>query len=219
VAPRNPTIPLRAVAAAAVATAAATGGLAACGFDADYSDTRLLCPPSSPRCPPGYTCAAGVCTTGADDGGPGDAGPDASVCELAMSQPDNDGCGAAIDLTAAALAAGGTIAYGDTTGYASDLTPSTLPDCTMSPEPGPDAIYRLTLAAGDSLAVTLSPDGWTGHVYVTDACTGTAACQGGAAAFSPLTVPITTAGTYYVVVDAPASGAAGCFALAATVTR
>ncbi len=201
-----------------VAALAATG----CSFDADYGGTSLRCPPASPRCPDGYACVNQVCTAGgADaDAAPGDGlGPDAGVCELAAMAPPNDGCGAAIDLTAAALAPGGTIAYGNTTGYTSDLTPSTLPGCTESPEPGADAIYRLTLAAADSLVVTLSPQAWIGHVYVINACNATASCIGGGAAFAQVTETIATAGTYYVVVDAPTAGAAGCFSLAVTVTR
>lgn len=194
--------------------------LGACAFDADYGGTQLRCPPESPACPEGYACVAEVCVSGSPDGGgPDGAGPDATACELATQAPDNDGCGAAIDLTAAALAAGGTTAYGDTTGYANDLTPSTLPGCTGQPQPGPDALYRMTLAPGDTVTLTLSPEGWTGAVYLIDACTGTAGCEGGAAAFSQATIAITAAGTYYVVVDAPTTGAAGCFALAAAIAR
>lgn len=194
--------------------------LGACAFDADYGGTQLRCPSGSPRCPDGQTCVNEVCVASAPgDAPPGDGGPDAGVCDLAARAPDNDGCGAALDLTAAALVAGGTLAYGDTTGYGNDLTPSTLPGCTGAPEPGPDAIYRLALQPGDTVTATLSPAGWTGAIYVTDACTATAACKGGAAAFATATVPITTAGTYYVVVDAPASGDAGCFSLAIAVTR
>lgn len=191
---------------------------AGCRFDADYGDSALRCSAAAPACPPGFACVGDVCRRGAD-GPPGDAGPDASVCELAAAAADNDGCGAAIDLTPAALAAGGATVHGDTTGYTNDLTPSTLPGCTGAPEPGPDALYRLTLAAGDTVHLTLAPEGWTGAVYLIDACTGTAACEGGAAAFTAATIPITAAGTYYVVVDAPTAGAAGCFTLAARIAR
>lgn len=190
--------------------------LGACRFDADYGGTELRCPPESPACPDGYACVAEVCVTG---GGTDAPATDASACELAAQAPDNDLCGAAIDLTAAALAAGGTIAYGDTTGYVNNLTPSSLPGCTGEPQPGPDALYRMTLAAGDTVTLTLSPEGWTGAVYLIDACTSTAGCEGGAAAFSQASIAITAPGTYYVVVDAPASSAAGCFALAAAIAR
>lgn len=192
--------------------------LASCRFDGDYDGSALTCPPSSPSCPPGYTCVGMVCIRGAD-GPPADAGPDASVCDLAALADDNDVCGDSIDLTTAALTPAGTLAHGDTTGYANDLTPSTLPDCTGQPEPGPDALYRLTLAAGDTVHLTLSPEGWTGAVYLIDACNGTATCEGGAASFADATISIATAGTYFVVVDAPTAGAAGCFTLSARIER
>jgi hypothetical protein len=201
--------------------AAAVASLGAgCTFDADYGDTQLMCPESSPRCPAGYTCVNTVCVVpGGPDAATDGAGPDAGVCELAAMEGENDGCGASRDLTAAASAAGGTVAHGDTTGYVDDLTPSTLPDCTGSPEPGPDAIFRVNLVVGESLAVTLTTDGWLGDVYVTDACTQIADCLDGAMQNTAVTVgPVGTAGTYYIVVDARTAGVSGCFSLSATIT-
>lgn len=201
-----------------VAVAATSG----CDFDVDYDGTRLRCSAAAPDCPAGFRCVADVCTPSAevDAGG----GPDASVCQLAAQASANDRCAAALDLTAAALAAGGTIAYGDTTGYAGDLAPTTLPGCTGSVAPGPDAIYRVTLAAGDALALSLAPQAHDGAVYLLDGCSLTAACRGGAdalgvGAIDATTIAITTSGTYYLVVDASAAGAAGCYALAVAITR
>jgi hypothetical protein len=190
--------------------------LAGCRFDADYDGARLVCPPASPRCPDGYACVEGTCVSGAVDAPPT---ADASVCELAAAVPDNDGCGDARDLTAAALMPGGTVVHGDTTGYAGDLTPSTLPGCTGVPEPGPDAVYRMTLVAGDDITFTLTPDGWDGDAYFTNGCSGTATCLGGADAFMEQAIAIGTAGTYFLIVDAPASGASGCFTLEAQIVR
>lgn len=194
----------------------AAAGLTACSFDADYGGTSLRCPPSSPRCPDGYTCVNEVCTMGGDsDGGPDatDApGADASACDLAVGEGTRDTCGQARDLTPAAALAGGTTVYGNTTGYANDLTPSTLPDCTTSPEPGPDAIWRVTIAAGQTLSVTFSPDGWNGDVYIINACTSTATCVEGGPMFTPISVT-PSAGTYYIVVDSRGAAVAGCFAL------
>lgn len=199
----------------------AAAGLTACSFDADYGGTQLRCPPSSPRCPEGYTCVNEVCTNGgADDGGiDGTDGvtPDASTCDLAVGEGTRDTCGQARDLTPAANQQGGATVYGNTTGYANDLTPSMLPNCTTSPEPGPDAIWRVTLTAGQSLSVTFAPDGWSGDVYITNACTSTATCVGGGAMFTPVTVT-PTAGTYYIIVDSRSAGASGCFALDVTIT-
>lgn len=199
---------------------ALAAALASCSFDGDYDGTALSCPTTSPTCPPGFTCVAERCTR-ATDGPPGDAGPDASVCELAAQVNDNDTCGTSRDLTADALAPGGTRAYGDTAGYANDLTPTSLPDCTGFQEPGPDAVYRLELVAGDTVHLELTPEGWTGAIYLIDACTGMATdtCLGGAGSFSEEIIEIQTAGTYFVVVDAPTAGAAGCFTLAARIER
>lgn len=196
----------------------AAAGLTACSFDADYGGTQLRCPPSSPRCPDGYTCVNEMCTTGgatdaADDGVTTDAG----TCDLAIGEGTRDTCGQARDLTPAATLAGGTTVYGNTTGYANDLTPSTLPNCTTSPEPGPDAIWRVTITTGQTLALTFAPEGFSGDVYVIDACSATATCLGGGAMFTPVTLT-PAAGTYYLVVDSRSAGASGCFALDVEIT-
>lgn len=201
-----------------VTVAVAAAGSTACSFDADYGGTNLMCPASSPRCPDGYTCVNRVCTMGgADDGGIDaiDAAP--STCDLAVGEGTRDACGQARDLTPAANLAGGTTVYGNTTGYANDLTPSTLPDCTTSPEPGPDAIWRVTITAGQTLAVTFSPDRWSGDVYIINACTSTATCVEGGPMFTPVTVS-PPAGTYYIVVDSRSTTAVGCFALDVAIT-
>jgi hypothetical protein len=206
------------------ALAVAATGLTACSFDADYGGTNLACPPSSPRCPDGYTCVDQVCTRGgaidaADAPDAIDANAtDAGICELAATEGTRDTCGQARDLTAAATAAGGTTVFGNTTGYANDLTPSTLPDCTTSPEPGPDGIWRVTLTTGQTLAVTFSPDGWSGDVYIINACTSTATCVEGGPMFTPVTMS-PPAGTYYIVVDSRTAGVAGCYALDVTITQ
>lgn len=193
---------------------------AACGFDADYGGTMLRCPPGAPTCPAGFTCVAEVCTpTGASDGG-----VDASACALAALAPDNDTCATAIDLTAAALAPGGATAYGDTTGYAADLAPATLPGCTETVEPGPDAVYRLTLAAGDDVTIALAPSSHDAGFYLIDACSLTATCVGGAdspgaGGQEQRTLTVASAGTYYLVVDASTASAAGCYTLTVAIAR
>ncbi len=188
--------------------------LAACSFDRGYGDATVACSTSDPRCPDGYVCEGGICR---DHRADADAspGPDASVCQLASGQPDNDRCADAIPLT---VDAAGVTVYGDTTGYAGDVAPATLPGCTGSVEPGPDAIYRVDLPAGATLTADLAPVGFDGAVYLLDGCSLTAACHGGADALgvgaidhAVMTAP--TAGTYYVVVDASMASAAGCYRL------
>ncbi|MBP9204852.1 MAG: hypothetical protein KBG28_12855 [Kofleriaceae bacterium] len=207
--------------------AAALLGLAgaACGFDADYAGTRLRCPGSSPACPPGFTCVAEVCTPADEtvDASARTDGPTGSVCERAAAAADNDRCAAAIDLSAAARAAGGATVYGDTTGYAGDFAPVVLPGCTGSVAPGPDAVYRLDLQAGDQLDLTLAPELHDGAVYLLAACGAAATCVGGADTFGPgaideVSLTISTTTTYYLVVDASIVTAAGCFTLTVRVT-
>lgn len=200
--------------------AAALATAAGCGFDADYAGATITCADVDPRCPDGYQCMAGTCRTTAPPAIDA-AGPDASVCALAAQQPDNDRCAAAIDV---AVTAAEVERYGDTTGYANDLAPSVLPGCAGSPEPGPDAVYRLTLTAGDTLHAELRTTGHDGALYLLDGCSLTATCRGGAdalgaGALDQATIAITTTGTYYLVVDASSATAAGCYALRLSVTR
>jgi hypothetical protein len=56
--------------------------------------------------------------------------------------------------------------------------------CIKGAAPGPDAVYRVTLNAGETLAATLLPTGnpgWDGVLYVmTDGCADPSACAAGA---------------------------------------
>jgi len=62
----------RALAVAAAVVAVAVGG--ACRFEAPaFEGTSYACPPPDERCPPGFVCVDGRCTTGAGDV---DAAPD-----------------------------------------------------------------------------------------------------------------------------------------------
>lgn len=203
--------------AALVASVAVVAG---CGLSPRYDDTHFRCPAESPDCPAGFTCVAGTCErVGPDAPTTGDGAPDATadVCTLAHAAPNNDLCSGAIDVTTAARAGGATV-YGDTTGYASNLNPAIIATCTGAMNPGPDAIYRVDANAGDTLTVTLTPTDWDGAVYVLDGCSGSAGCLGGddqmpAGSIDTADIPITTAGTYYVVVDSQQPSRAGCFTL------
>lgn len=191
----------------------------ACGFDSSYDGAQLRCSAAAPTCPDGFVCFQDRCTQTVPPRV--DAhGPDATTCELAAQAADNDRCADAIALD---LIVGREV-FGDTTGYGNDLAPSTLPGCTGSPEPGPDAVYAVTVAAGDVVHATLRTTGHDGAVYVLDGCSLTAACLGGAdalgaGALDVATVPIATTGTYYLVVDASLTGAAGCYALQVELTH
>lgn len=203
--------------------------LAACGFEADYGGADLRCPDG--RCPDGFTCSADArCVRAGDDAdgappdGPPDAGgPDAplGVCDKAALAPDNDGCGAAIDLTAAARAAGGATVHGDTTGYGNDVAAG-LPTCTGILEKGPDAIYKLTGAAGAHLVASVAPEAWNVGLVLLDGCASGATCLDGADALGTgaesVEADLTGAGPYYLVVDSFDTTAAGCFTLSVTLT-
>jgi hypothetical protein len=186
----------------------------------DFDGTDFLCSEDEPDCPPGQRCSGeGMCVDLVDAGAADDApgGDAADLCAPA----DNDACGDAIDVTDQALA--GVTLRGDTTGYANDLSPSILPGCTESPEPGPDAIYSIAGLAGDQLQVTLTPDGWNSAVYLIDGCSGTAACLGGDDApgtgIEEATIAIGAADTYYLIVDSSAAAGAGCYELELTLIR
>ncbi len=181
-------------------------------------------------------CASGV--PAADPGDPDAAaspGPDAPppdaapspdgpapvgfACFQAPSFPDSDGCGAAMDVTAAAAAPGGAAVYGDTTGFSDDLEPDSERTGGFTMD-GPDAIYRAALAAGDVVTVELITDSasFDGTVYVLDGCSSYAGFIAGASAVSGPGVECVTfvaprAATYYVAVDSYHASEAGCFAL------
>lgn len=203
-----------------------------CRVQSDDCGTHYRC---EDRCPCGQRCVRGECVDPIDageDGGATDAGdsgdapgdassdPDASqtVCERADQAPDNDFCGDAIDLTDA-LATGPVTVYGDTSGYDDDLAPAIITDCTDYPEPGPDAIYRMDLEAGDELTAELRTDGgWNAGLYLLEECSPMADCFGepddaGGANETMTDLPIAASGTYYLVVDASIVDVGGCFTL------
>jgi len=130
------------------------------------------------------------------------------------STPVNDLCSGAIDLTSAAMTPAGATAYGDTTGYASNLNPPIIATCTGAMTPGPDAIYRVDAAANGTLMFELTPTDWDGAVYVLDGCSGSANCLGGADMGGDGSIDSdmisVTPGTYYVVVDSQQPSRAGC---------
>lgn len=192
--------------------------LAGCSFDGDAGGP-FSCPPPARECPPGQTCVDGLCASGAPDPDAPPGAPDAGelgVCEQAALADDNDGCAAAITIE------GDVRLYGDTTGYGADLTPGIIVGCTESSEPGPDAIYRIPLTAGDTLRLTLQPEAHDAAIYVLDGCSGAATCLGGsdnlgAGATETADVAIAATAMYTIVVDSNSLAQAGCYTLDVTV--
>lgn len=157
------------------------------------------------------------------DAGPGfpDAGT-GDVCTMAAAQPTNDTCAQVIDLTAGAVTPGGATTFGDTTGYVDDLLPPTT--CASYNHDGPDAMYRVDAAAGQTIAATVTPEdsGFDIAIYIVSDCNDANSCliesdaalSGGAESVS---YPVPTTGTYYVIVDSWDPGELGCFTLNVTV--
>jgi hypothetical protein len=211
----------------AIAALAAVVVAAGCGLDPSYDGTHFRCPLEAPTCPAGYTCIAGMCESGVPTDARIDAGPDGmpdgppDVCALAALAPDNDVCGAAIDVTAAAVTPAGAIVHGDTTGYASNLNPPIIATCTGAPNPGPDAIYRVDANANDVLRLELALTDWDGAIYVLDGCSAAANCLGGADTIDvgsiemPADVTLAATDTYFIVVDSRLTTAtgSGCYTL------
>jgi len=144
---------------------------------------------------------------------PPDAPPvyDAAPC----GTPGPDTCAAAIDLTAMAGTAAGATATGDTTLLDDTITSA---ECTGFPNPGNDAIYKVTANSGQMIIATLTPTGdWDPSVYISNACPTTeclACFYIGVSGYpETATYPVTANGTYYVVVDGYAMYAFGCYSL------
>src|SRR5689334_20012757 len=162
----------------------------ACAFtEGSYAGTSFQCPGPDDHCPPGFRCESSRCVAETDgnptadgpttDAPASDATTDATVaadapltiCERAALAANADRC-------PSAATPPGTI-YGTTAGYANDLAPQIIATCTGALENGPDAIYRVDVAAGKRLTATLTPDGWDGAVYILTGCNSAATCSDG----------------------------------------
>jgi hypothetical protein len=147
------------------------------------------------------------------DAAPGspDAAPDAMV---PSGNPDT--CAQALDLTAGAMMPGGIDVTGDNTGYANDTQPAT--SCTGYDPDGPDAIYTVTVSAGQTITATVTPTAWDASIFISSNCTLAAMCLDGAdvsAGSGAETAMFTvgSAGTYYVVVESWQLGVEGPYTL------
>lgn len=208
----------------------------ACNFSPDYGNSSYHC--SNGVCPAGFHCgsnqvcvrdgvadaardassaadAAAADASAADAAADAAAGVDAGVCEQAAAAADNDSCTSPpINLSTAAKTSAGATAYGNTTKYANNQT---LPNvmCTGSTTAGPDAYYEIDMTAGQTVTVTLSPQGWNGAVYLLDQCAVAANCLAGDDEMpnDSFSYKATTDGSYFLVVDGPSSADSGCYTL------
>lgn len=126
-----------------------------------------------------------------------------------------DTCAQALDLTTAAMAAGGTTVTGDTTGYANNVEPATA--CTGYGNDGPDAIYQVTVPAGRIITASMTTS-WDGAVEIVQPCAMVPTCLDGTdsatgAGTEIATFTTTAAGTYFIVVDSYLPSVYGAYSL------
>jgi len=113
---------------------------------------------------------------------PDSAVPSPDAPTMVCGVPGPDGCGAAMDLTAAASNAGGTTLTGDTTGLDDDLQPEAS-TCTGYFPDGPDAVYKVTADTGDRITATVTPTDWDASIYIASACDSGSCVAGADAVF------------------------------------
>lgn len=186
---------------------AAVGSAAGCHFDADYSDGHFKC--SDGVCPSGLSCVAGECVAPRMDAATDTTDDtmimiDAPMAALTCVQPG-------------VFAATGGSMMGSTASRSSTISSS----CGGSVMNGADAVYRIDLAAGKQLLVTIAGS-FAVSAYVIAPCsvspatptclTNTAATPG-----NPISVTTSFTGAYFVIVDATNAAASGTYTLSLTV--
>lgn len=182
--------------------------LGACFFDADYGAGQVKC--SDGKCPSGLSCESGTCVTPRrdaatdGDGAADDAAIDARLAALTCADPG-------------VLASTGGGASGSTVGRSSTIS-SMCDGFVMN---GADAVYRITTAASDQLLVSISGS-FPASAYVIQPCSvspATPTCLTNMAATmgNPIAVTTTTAGAYFVIVDATAAAQSGDYMLTVDV--
>jgi hypothetical protein len=189
--------PARIIETSSIVCAALVG----CGFDGSYAGGHFRC--SDGACPSGMICVAQVCMS--PDAGAIDAPRDARIAALTCADPG-------------VLPAGGGSASGSTAGRANAVT-STCGGAVMN---GPDATYRVTVAANAHVMIAIAGD-YAVSAYAIAPCTvapGTPLCEGNAAAApgSPITVIAPAAGDQFVIVDGINPALSGTYTLTVTVT-
>lgn len=145
-------------------------------------------------------------------GTPIDAAIDAPIVIDAPAGGPPDTCAQAQNITAGAMGATGITVAGNTTGYANDIQPPN--NCSGFIADGPDAIYAITVTAGNVITASLTAT-WDSSIELTSNCTLMAACLTGQDDGDPetLTYTATAAATLYVIVDSWDVGAFGAYSL------
>jgi hypothetical protein len=108
------------------------------------------------------------------------------------------------------IPAGTTTFRGTTAGYAANYgTTVRARSCTGWQQAGADAVYHLTMAAGQRLQATLTTT-WDAAIYlITDCAQSATSCVAGDDAGNPEAIDFTspTARSYYLIVDSWQTGA------------
>ncbi|MCZ7679365.1 MAG: hypothetical protein M5U28_11630 [Sandaracinaceae bacterium] len=124
----------------------------------------------------------------------------------------------AADTCAAAPVVGPGTYSGTTTGLANDYQLSAT-GCTSYVSPGPDGVFAVSLAAGQTLTATVTPDGFDAALYaVTDCALAESSCVDGSdSGFSgdPESIAYTATAptTLYLIVDSWSSSSSGAYSL------
>jgi hypothetical protein len=194
---------------------------AAAHDDAAEDDTDAAANPDAAPADAVPADAASPDAASPDAAAPVDAGVDAMVPDGGpIGQVDT--CAQAYDLTGQAGGNGVTV-NGTTMGYANDISMSIA--CTGYTTLGPDAIYRVDLAAGQTLHATADPTtNWDVSLFVVTPCTATPAClvgddNGFAGTTETVMYTATAATTAYIVVDGYNTTILGPYALTVRVQQ
>jgi hypothetical protein len=175
--------------------ACAIGFLGGCLFEADYRGTYAC---TDGRCPSGLTCVANACVSEVPTDGPVDT-VDAREPALTCADPG-------------VIASAGGTAIATTIDHPTQLS-SMCDGFVMN---GREAVYRIELAAGDQLLVSITG---ARKAYVIAQCvTPAPACLGNSLATAGNPIAVTpAAGPSFVIVDDENPAAAGEFTLTLTV--
>lgn len=134
------------------------------------------------------------------------------ACTAPMPPAANDLCAGAIDIQAQSLSSW-AVNLTNGGGYYNDYSLPTTGSCTGYSTPGPDALYKIDLAAGEQIIIQESGPCDMALWIATDCGNLVGSCVAGADAgvtggTETVTYTAAAAGTYYVVIDA--YSAAGC---------
>lgn len=185
-----------------VACAVVVGIAGGCSFDADYRGGHFTC--TDNVCPAGMSCVANECVVREDAAVTPMDTADARLAALTCADPGT-------------LAATGGTVTGSTASRSSMISAM----CDGSVMNGPDAVYRMNIASGTQVLVTIDGS-FAVSAYVLSACsespqtpmclTSTAATPG-----DPLAVTSSATADYWIVVDAATAAASGGYTLTVDV--